>query len=197
VCGDGQILFGFGQYVRPAGTTANNKRGKRRGRNAVTAVALILSACAGASARSSAQAPAAAPPPKAEASVAAFRAARFAGMHMAATLLYRGIKHAVTEGSDVREQVHEAEGLAYWGGAIPGMFPAASLGGDSRARPEIDANRADFIQKARDLRVAATRLAELAGAGDRPGFAAQASVVEAACAACHSLYRADPAESGH
>ena len=140
--------------------------------------------------------PAAPPPPRAEASVPAFQAARFAGMHMAATLLYRGIKQAVAAGSDVREQVHEAEGLIYWGGAIPGLFPAASLGGDSRARPEIDANRTDFVQKARSLRLAATRLAELAGAGDREGFAAQADVVEAACNACHSVYRAAPAASG-
>lgn len=132
----------------------------------------------------------------AQASVEAFRAARFAGMHMAATLLNRGIKRAVADGTDVRDQVPVAESLAHWGGAIPGLFPAASLGGESRARPEIDANRDDFFQKARNLRIAATRLAELAEAGDRPGFTAQADVVEGACRACHSAYRAEQAQSG-
>jgi cytochrome c556 len=135
-------------------------------------------------------------PPTAQASVPAFVAARFAGMHMAATLLYQSLKRAVTEGSDVRQQEHQAEGLAYWAGAIPGLFPAASLGGESRARPEIDANRADFVQKARNLRLAATRLAELARAGDRQGFAAQVDRVQAACAGCHSTYRAEEAAAG-
>ena len=158
----------------------------------------MMVALSASAASASTPAPAAAPPqPTAQASVPAFYAARFAGMHMAATLLYRGIKRTVTDGSDVREQVHEAEGLAYWGSAIPGLFPAGSLVAPSRARPESVAYRDDFIQMARILRLAATRLAELARAGDRPGFAAQADVVEAACNACHSAYRADPAPAGH
>jgi cytochrome c556 len=156
----------------------------------------LLAACAAAAQSVAPQAPAVAAP-KAEASVRAFQAARFAGMHMAATLLYRHIKPAAANGTEVREQQHEAEGLAYWAGAIPGMFPAGSLGGDSRALPAIEANRADFLQKARDLRLAATRLAELAEAGDRAGFAAQANVVEAACRACHTAYRAPDAPPGH
>jgi cytochrome c556 len=118
-------------------------------------------------------------------------AARQAGMHMAATLYYRGIKVAATNGADPKEQVHEAEGIALWAAAIPGLFPAGSGGEDSRARPEIWDDPADFARKATDLRAAATRLLELARAGDRPGFAAQAPAVEAACAACHSAYRAD------
>jgi len=155
---------------------------------------LTAASCAAAAQTNTAQpAPAA---PTAQASVRAFQAARFAGMHMAATLLYRGIKPAAANGADVREFQHEAEGLAYWAGAIPGLFPASSLGGDSRARPEIDSHRDDFLQKARDLRLAATRLAELAEAGDRAGFAAQAPVVEAACNACHSAYRAPRAPNG-
>jgi Cytochrome C' len=155
----------------------------------------VVGAFSGLSAQ--AQSPAPAAPPTAQASVPAFQAARFAGMHMAATLLYQSLKRAVTAGSDVREQEHQAEGLAYWGGAIPGLFPAASLGGDSRARQEIDANRGDFVQKARNLRLAATRLAELSRAGDRPGFAAQVDRVQAACADCHSTYRAEDAPTGH
>lgn len=156
---------------------------------------LLLSSATVSAAPAQAQAPA--PAPTAQASVAAFRAARFAGMHMAATLLYQSLKRAVTEGTDVRSQTHQAEGLAHWAAAIPGLFPAASLGGESRARPEIDANRPDFLQKARNLRLAATRLAELAEAGDGPGFAAQVDVVQAACADCHSTYRAEDAPTGH
>ena len=117
--------------------------------------------------------------------------ARVAGMHMAATLYYRGIKAAVDSGADVTHSFHEAEGIARWGEAIPGLFPAGSGGGESRARPEIWQHRADFDQKAADLRDAATVLLQRARAGDRPGFAAQAAAVEAACNACHHSYRSE------
>lgn len=117
--------------------------------------------------------------------------ARVAGMHMAATLYYRGIRSAVSSGADVTQFFHEAEGLAYWGAAIPGLFPAGSGGGDSRARPEIWSNRADFEQKAVALRTAAGRLLQRARAGDRPGFATEATAVEAACNACHQAYRTE------
>jgi cytochrome c556 len=117
--------------------------------------------------------------------------ARVAGMHMAATLFYRGVKGAVTNGADVRQIFHEPEGLALWANAIPGLFPAGSGGEGSRARPEIWTRRADFERKAADLGAAATRLAERARAGDRAGFAAAADAVEAACTACHSAYRGE------
>ncbi|HVQ07541.1 MAG TPA: cytochrome c [Allosphingosinicella sp.] len=117
--------------------------------------------------------------------------ARVAGMHMAATLFYRGVKGALANGADVRQIFHEPEGLALWANAIPGLFPAGSGGEGSRARPEIWTRRADFERKAADLGVAATRVAERARAGDRAGFAAAADAVEAACTACHSAYRSE------
>ena len=117
--------------------------------------------------------------------------ARVAGMHMAATLFYRGVKPAVASGADVTQVFHEPEGIALWGAAIPGLFPAGSAVEGSRARPEIWTNRADFEQKAADLRTAAARLLQLARAGDRAGFATQADAVEAACTACHNAYRSE------
>lgn len=147
-------------------------------------LAASLAIAATASAEGAAQAPAAP-------TVEQLRTARFTGMHMAATLLNRGIKVAVTDHSDVRDQVHEAEGLAYWGASIPGLFPAGSGGGESGARPEIWTSWGDFQAKAADLRRAASRLVQLARAGDTAGFATQAAIVEAACEACHTAYRAN------
>ena len=118
-------------------------------------------------------------------------AARRAGMHMAATLLYQGIKKAVRNGSDVREQTHDPDGIALWATAIPGLFPPGSLSPDSAASSTIWENRTDFEQKAADLRDAAARLLTLAEAGDTSGFATQADVVEARCNACHARYRSD------
>jgi cytochrome c556 len=117
-------------------------------------------------------------------------AARQAGMHMAATLLFRGIKAGVKSGRDVKELIHEPEGIALWGAAIPGLFPPGSAHPDSRALASIWANKPDFDRKAADLAAAADKLAALARTGDTAGFAAQAPAVEAACAACHNAYRA-------
>jgi cytochrome c556 len=110
---------------------------------------------------------------------------------MAATLYYRGVKEGVKNGVDVRTLVHEPEGIALWAAAIPGLFPPGSGSADSRAKPEIWSNKADFDRKAAALGTAATRLAELGQAGDTAGFATQAPQIEAACAACHTAYRSE------
>jgi cytochrome c556 len=126
-------------------------------------------------------------------SIAELVQARQAGMHMAATLLYTGIRNGVKGGADVKSLVHEPEGLAMWAAAIPGLFPDGSGHAQSRARPEIWSSKADFRRKAAAMGAAADRLAELGRAGDSAGFAAQVSAVEAACTACHSSYRSEPA----
>lgn len=153
-----------------------------------TVFAAAVAACAMSGSAIGMQPPSQGP---AEPSPAQLRVARVAGMHMAATLLYRGIKAGVASNADVRQLFHEPEGLAMWGAAIPGLFPAGSGGGESRARPEIWTNRADFEAKANDLRVAADRLLQRSRAGDAAGFAAEAGAVEAACTACHVAYRAE------
>jgi cytochrome c556 len=183
VCGGGQSLFDFGQKTVVAPRSGRLDLKMIKTRLLLALFAAVLATAADGAMQPASEAPAAP-------SAAQLATARFAGMHMAATLLYRGVKAAVTNRSDVREQVHEAEGLAYWGAAIPGLFPAGS-GGESRARPEIWANWSDFEAKATDLRRSAERLMQLARAGDTAGFAAQADAVEAACSACHTAYRAD------
>lgn len=115
--------------------------------------------------------------------------ARQAAMHMSTTLMVKSVRPAVRSGSDVREQVAAAEGMAMWAEAIPGMFPPGSNAPDSRARPEIWTNKADFDAKAGAYREAALRLAELGRKGDTAGFAAQVEVVQARCGACHQAYR--------
>ncbi len=117
--------------------------------------------------------------------------ARRAGMHMTATLLFRSIKAAVSRGTDVKEQVAAADGLARWAAAIPGLFPPGSNIGDTRARPEIWANKADFDRRAAEFGSASARLAALAEAGDAKGFAAQVEVVQRTCGGCHAPYRSD------
>ena len=115
--------------------------------------------------------------------------ARQAGMHMATTLMVKNIRGAVKAGSDVRDQDAAADGIAMWAEAIPGLFPPGSAGADSRAKPEIWTNKADFDRRAADLREAAARLSQIAASGDKTAFAAQVEVVQSRCAACHDTYR--------
>ena len=132
------------------------------------------------------------PPVPAEpaASPQSFVVARQAGMHMATTLMIKGLKRAVTAGTDVKDQGAAADGIAMWADAIPGLFPPGSMAPGSRARPEIWANKADFDARAADLHDAAKRLSAIAATGDKAAFAAQVTEVQARCGACHDKYRA-------
>ena len=86
-----------------------------------------------------------------------------------------------------------AKAIARWIRQFPTLFPKGSeQGHNTRARPEIWANFADFQQRANDLADAADKLAQLANAGDADGVVEQTSVVVAACAACHRTYRSGP-----
>lgn len=127
-------------------------------------------------------------PERDRATAAELIAARKAMMHMAATLTFESVMPAVRNGTDVKRQVHAAEGLAHYGHSVAGLFPDGSEGG--RALPAIWANKADFEARAHAFGSASDRLAELAKAGDTAGFAAQAAVVSQGCNSCHSLYRA-------
>ncbi len=117
--------------------------------------------------------------------------ARKAMMHLAATITFENVMPAVRNGTDVKAQQRAAEGLSYFGHSIAGLFPDNSLAPDSRASPAVWTNKADFQAKAKAFGDASTRLAQLAGAGDTAGFAAQAKVVAGGCASCHSLYRTE------
>ena len=124
------------------------------------------------------------------ASAQSFVLARQAGMHMATTLMIKGLKRAVTAGTDVKDQDAAADGIAMWAEAIPGLFPPGSIVPGSRARPEIWTNKADFDARAADLRDAAKRLSAIAASGDKAAFAAQVTELQGRCAACHDKYRA-------
>ncbi len=103
--------------------------------------------------------------------------------------LFNGMKGIVERGDDVAGQAFAARSLAGWAKAIPGMFPAGSDGAPSNALPTVWSDRAGFEAKAADYAAAAAKLAELAKAGDKAGFAAQFGEVGKTCGACHDGYR--------
>lgn len=102
---------------------------------------------------------------------------------------FGGMKAAIDRGDDVKTQAFAARALARWAAALPGMFPAGSMSDKSEALPVIWSDRAGFEARAGAYAEAATKLADLAKAGDKAGFAAQREVVAGTCGACHDTYR--------
>ena len=118
-------------------------------------------------------------------------AARKAGMMLAAASA--GGLRATLSGDSVKGAAFAARGLAAWGRAIPGLFPASTKGFiGSRAKPEIWSARDDFEAKAAALATAADKLAAAAQADDKAAATAAAAEIGGACKACHDTYQAPP-----
>jgi cytochrome c556 len=148
---------------------------------------LVLAGCAAAVAAPGAKAPAAgAVSPQ---QIVAVRQAAF-GM---SAVVFGSMRPVVESGGDVKPLTFGARNLAKWARALPGTFPSGSGTPESHAKPAVWANRADFERKAADYAAAAGKLAELAAANDKAGFAAQYKVVGGTCGACHDAYRAEQA----
>lgn len=115
-------------------------------------------------------------------------AGRQAAFRMSGALV-GAMKGAIDRSDDPKTQAFAARALAGWARAIPGMFPAGSSSAASGALPLVWSDRAGFEARAADYAAAAAKLADLAKAGDKPGFAAQFGEVGKACKACHDTYR--------
>lgn len=101
------------------------------------------------------------------------------------------IRAIVAAKGDVKPLENTAKGMAKWGALIPAMFPKGTeTGGNTKAMPEIWSDAAGFKKDAADFAEAATKLAELAKAGDLDGVTAQTKVLGETCGACHKAYRA-------
>ncbi len=100
------------------------------------------------------------------------------------------MKTSVQGGTDVIVYAGPAKEIADWGRKLVGLFPPGTeKGHDTKARPEIWTNRADFDAKAADMVVEADKLSTVAASGDKAGFAAQFKAMGGKCFACHQNYR--------
>jgi cytochrome c556 len=100
------------------------------------------------------------------------------------------MKAAVASGADVKQFADAAKAIAAWGGAMPFLFPPGSeTGHGTKAKPEIWTDRAGFLADSAKLTEAADKLAALADADDKAGFAAQFQTMAGTCGACHKAYR--------
>lgn len=104
---------------------------------------------------------------------------------------FAGIRAVVAAKGDVKTLENPAKAMARWIKQFPSQFPPGSdKGHDTKALPAIWTDSAGFEKAALDLADAATKLAELAKAGDTDAVAAQVKVVGDACSACHKTFRA-------
>jgi cytochrome c556 len=115
-------------------------------------------------------------------------AARQAGLKLQGAA-FGGMKGVIDAKGDLKTQAFAASAIAAWARAMPGLFPAGSDGGTTKALPTVWSDRAGFEKAAATLATEAAKLADLAKAGDQSGFAAQWGVVRGACSACHDKYR--------
>ncbi len=70
------------------------------------------------------------------------------------------------------------------------MFPDGTQSGhDNKARPEVWSDRGGFEKAAETFWTAADKLATLAAADDKVGFAGQYTTTTQACGACNRAYR--------
>ncbi|MFL6794424.1 MAG: c-type cytochrome [Sphingomicrobium sp.] len=160
----------------------------------VVLAAALVSACTvqdGGPVIAAAAAPVIVPAPAPGPTVAELVQARQAGMHTAATLNAKGIGPRAKGEGDLRDTPW-SDGIEMWAAAIPGLFPPGSAHPQSRAKPEIWANKADFDAKARDLGEAAHAVTVAGQAGDLKAYAAAAQRLNTACSACHMAYRGPP-----
>lgn len=103
--------------------------------------------------------------------------------------LFGSMKGAIDRGDDVKTQAFAARAITGWAKALPGMFPAGSDVAPSEALPAVWSDRPGFEAKAAAYAAAAEKLAVVAEAGDKPGFAAQWAEVRGTCGGCHDIYR--------
>ncbi len=102
-----------------------------------------------------------------------------------------GMREAVKHSLPVKPFAEPATAISRWMEQYPSLFPPGSDTGDkTRALPAIWKDFGRFKQDAANASAAASKLALLAKADDRAGFAAQLKVLGGACGTCHKAFRA-------
>ena len=74
---------------------------------------------------------------------------------------------------------------------IVDLFPKGSTAGKTKAKAEIWDKSDDFAKGAKNLRKAASELADAAKSGDGAAVGVKVKALSGACGACHKGYRAE------
>ncbi|MEK9968978.1 MAG: cytochrome c [Ferrovibrio sp.] len=101
------------------------------------------------------------------------------------------IKKVVDDNGPASAAVAPAEAIAQQAGRQLQHFPAGSDKGNTKAKPEIWANMAQFEGYMKDAEAKATALAAAAKSGDMAAVKAGFGALGGACGTCHKAFRAD------
>ena len=116
-------------------------------------------------------------------------AARQAGFDLQGGVV-AAMKATVDGGGSVKPLPDGAKALSSWGHVMQTLFPEGTeTGHNTKVKKEIWSDRAGFEKAAANFYAAADKLATLAQADDKAGFAAQFKEVGGTCGACHRAYR--------
>lgn len=100
------------------------------------------------------------------------------------------MKAGIEQKTDVKAFADGAKGLVASGKLIPAMFPVGTEKvGDTKAKPAIWSDQAEFAKDSQALVDAAQKLVTLAEADDKTGFAAQFAETGKTCGACHRAFK--------
>jgi cytochrome c556 len=102
----------------------------------------------------------------------------------------KAIKGAV-ESKDYATIEMKAKDLMGSAEKIPDLFPKGSTKGKTKAKAEIWDNWDDFQKNAKNLRKAASELADTAKAKDDAALTVKVKAVSEACGTCHKAFRAE------
>jgi cytochrome c556 len=93
---------------------------------------------------------------------------------------------------DNADALKRAERLSVLAAYVPDVFPEISNGGETKAKPEIWSNRADFDQRSKQLLDDANALLRTVKQDGKESdtFKNAVSTVAKDCKGCHDLYRA-------
>ncbi len=96
------------------------------------------------------------------------------------------VKGEVSFGAHVKAHADAIKAISVMVGEA---FPEGSMGGESRAKPEIWQNWDKFLGGYGNYKAQAAKLAEVAGSGDLKAIGAQLGNLGKACGGCHKPYR--------
>ena len=84
-----------------------------------------------------------------------------------------------------------AERVAFMATIAPDVFPQGSLTSNSKAKPELWQQQAEFQRLMKDMQTKVTALATTARGGDLEAIKPAFGATGASCKACHDKYKAD------
>ncbi|WP_158045081.1 c-type cytochrome [Skermanella pratensis] len=101
------------------------------------------------------------------------------------------IKKILEDGADLGGAATPAQSLASFAKQVPGLFPAGSDKGDTKAKPVIWTSFPDFAAKAQAFETETAKLVQVVASGDKAAVQKQFGAVGGTCKTCHDTYRSE------